>query len=149
MMHGGGGPMGMDGFDEESPKHFKHMIKKLGLKDDQVEKIKAIRSKYANDLKEKRKLLQEKHDDFRSAMQKDSISDMTALHQEIQKLRTDLGDLMFKIMMEIRGVLTPAQRQETHPGVARPALEDHHDHRAPPGVVPLALAGTPRGRGRI
>jgi Spy/CpxP family protein refolding chaperone len=113
----GGGPGGAafmaddTGDDRRLMKRDK-MMETLNLSDEQKAKIKEIRLKYKDDLKSKKSLLAQKHDQMREQMLNDADDNtLLALHREISGLRSESADLHFKIMTEIRAVLTPEQRK--------------------------------------
>lgn len=96
---GGGGPDGL--------------MQALNLTTEQQQQMKAIRDRYESQITQNRDALQAAHERMRQLMGS-SASDQELLtqHNELQRLQTEMGDLRFRSMLEMRAILTPEQRTQ-------------------------------------
>ncbi|MGK7872593.1 MAG: Spy/CpxP family protein refolding chaperone [Xenococcaceae cyanobacterium] len=95
------------GFDKE------RFMEQLNLTEDQRQKIQEIRQKYQGEIDQRRETLHAAHQELGDMMAgTDSADAIRTKHQEVIKLRQELGNLRFESMLEIREVLTPEQRNQ-------------------------------------
>lgn len=91
-------------------ERLKKMAKELNLSEAQVEKIRSIRKKYKNDLKESRAQQKKQRKELKNLMsssQKGEAFNKTLKqkHAELQKTSNALHDARFNMMLETRDVL--------------------------------------------
>ncbi|CCI32011.1 MULTISPECIES: Spy/CpxP family protein refolding chaperone [Microcystis] len=99
-------PRGMDNSRER-------LIEQLNLSDDQKSKVAAIRQKYQEKTKKLRETLRSNEQELNSLLSNNaSDRDIRAKHQQISRNRQEISNLQFESFLEIRQVLTPAQRTE-------------------------------------
>lgn len=85
----------------------------LDLSVDQKAKMKDIKKKSRDQVKTLREDMRAKHQALRVLMTGDGTPDaIRAAHKDAEAVRQKLDDLQFETMLEIRGILTPAQRQK-------------------------------------
>jgi Spy/CpxP family protein refolding chaperone len=89
------------------------LIEQLNLTDDQKSKIAAIRQKYQEKTKTLRETMRSNEQELNSLLSNNaSDRDIRAKHQQISRNRQEMSNLQFESFLEIRQVLTPAQRTE-------------------------------------
>ena len=99
-------PRGMDNSRER-------LIEQLKLTNDQKSKVDAIRQKYQEKTKKLRETLRSNEQELNSLLSNNaSDRDIRAKHQQVSRNRQEMSNLQFESFLEIRQVLTPAQRTE-------------------------------------
>ncbi|MFM7909200.1 MAG: Spy/CpxP family protein refolding chaperone [Microcystis sp.] len=99
-------PRGMDNSRER-------LIEQLKLTNDQKSKVDAIRQKYQEKTKQLRETLRSNEQELNSLLSNNaSDRDIRAKHQQVSRNRQEISNLQFESFLEIRQVLTPAQRTE-------------------------------------
>ncbi|MDY7049220.1 MAG: Spy/CpxP family protein refolding chaperone [Microcystis panniformis WG22] len=99
-------PRGMDNSRER-------LIEQLNLTDEQKSKVAAIRQKYQEKTKQLRQTLRSNEQELNSLLSNNaSDRDIRAKHQQVSRNRQEISNLQFESFLEIRQVLTPAQRTE-------------------------------------
>jgi len=99
-------PRGMDNSRER-------LIEQLNLTDDQKSKVAAIRQKYQEKTKKLRETLRSNEQELNSLLSNNaSDRDIRSKHQQVSRNRQEISNLQFESFLEIRQVLTPAQRTE-------------------------------------
>ncbi|MFM7881272.1 MAG: Spy/CpxP family protein refolding chaperone [Microcystis panniformis] len=89
------------------------LIEQLNLTDDQKSKVAAIRQKYQEKTKKLRETLRSNEQELNSLLSNNaSDRDIRAKHQQISRNRQEISNLQFESFLEIRQVLTPAQKTE-------------------------------------
>jgi Spy/CpxP family protein refolding chaperone len=89
------------------------LIEQLNLTDEQKSKVAAIRQKYQEKTKQLRETLRSNEQELNSLLSNNaSDRDIRAKHQQISRNRQEMSNLQFESFLEIRQVLTPAQRKE-------------------------------------
>ena len=89
------------------------LIEQLNLTDEQKSKVAAIRQKYQEKTKQLRETLRSNEQELNSLLSNNaSDRDIRAKHQQISRNRQEISNLQFESFLEIRQVLTPAQRTE-------------------------------------
>jgi Spy/CpxP family protein refolding chaperone len=89
------------------------LIEQLNLSDDQKAKIDAIRQKYQGQIQKLRETQKSNEQELNSLLSNNaSDRDIRAKHQQISRNRQEISNLQFESFLEIRQVLTPAQRTE-------------------------------------
>lgn len=89
------------------------LIEQLNLTDDQKSKVAAIRQKYREKTQELRETLRSNEQELNSLLSNNaSDRDIRAKHQQVSRNRQEISNLQFESFLEIRQVLTPAQRTE-------------------------------------
>ncbi|MFM8307266.1 MAG: Spy/CpxP family protein refolding chaperone [Microcystis aeruginosa] len=89
------------------------LIEQLNLTDEQKSKVAAIRQKYQEKTKQLRETLRSNEQELNSLLSNNaSDRDIRAKHQQVSRNRQEMSNLQFESFLEIRQVLTPAQRQE-------------------------------------
>lgn len=111
----GGGPGG----------ELKEALKSLDLTDEQKSKIKEIRKASGESNKEARNALKEGRKGLEEAMKGDAKkADLLSKFDSLQGLRTKLARGRFEMMLGVREILTPEQRQKF-----RSFMEEHKGRR--------------------
>lgn len=107
------GPRG-DGPGWENRRDRKdRMMEALNLTQEQQQQMQSIKDKYSAQMKERHERMRTEHEALRTMMSGNaSTATIRAKHQQISTLRQELEELRFNSMMEMREVLTPAQRQQ-------------------------------------
>ncbi len=99
-------------------KHKKHkkykmhkMKEKLGLTDDQAEKIKAVKAKYKDQIKPLRDSKKEARKALKAAMKDKATSDaeLKGLWQKVQSQKSLIAEKRFAKRLEVRSLLTAEQ----------------------------------------
>lgn len=104
--HGGGGPAG------EMMMH-RELLDKLGLSDDQKQKLKAIHEAKKGSAMELHKEMRVLQQQFIDAMVAEtSDASLRSLHDKVEQKRAQMGALRFEGMLEVRKILTPDQRKK-------------------------------------
>jgi Spy/CpxP family protein refolding chaperone len=89
------------------------LIEQLNLTDDQKSKVAAIRQKYQEKTKKLRETLRSNEQELNSLLSNNaSDREIRSKHQQISRNRQEMSNLQFESFLEIRQVLTPAQRTE-------------------------------------
>lgn len=89
------------------------LIEQLNLTDDQKSKIAAIRQKYQEKTQKLRETLRRNEQELNSLLSNNaSDREVRSKHQQISRNRQEMSNLQFESFLEIRQVLTPAQRTE-------------------------------------
>ena len=90
------------------------LIDKLDLSAAQKQQIQGIRANYRSQMGVKRAAVQQAKNTMRILMRNSTTTrnQLETQHRTITNLRQDLADLHFQQMLDIRAVLTPAQRAE-------------------------------------
>ena len=89
------------------------LIEQLKLTDDQKSKVAAIRQKYQEKTQELRETLRSNEQELNSLLSNNaSDRDIRSKHQQVSRNRQEISNLQFESFLEIRQVLTPAQRKE-------------------------------------
>lgn len=90
------------------------LLSKLNLSADQKRELLAIRNRYQAQMDSLSLSLRSAYNTMRTLMVGGTATrtQLEAQHQEISSLRQEMTELKFSQMMDIREVLTPAQRQE-------------------------------------
>jgi len=89
------------------------LIEQLNLTDDQKSKVAAIRQKYQEKTKKLRETLRSNEQELNSLLSNNaSDRDIRSKHQQVSRNRQEISNLQFESFLEIRQVLTPAQRTE-------------------------------------
>lgn len=89
------------------------LIEQLNLSDEQKSKVAAIRQKYQEKTKKLRETLRSNEQELNSLLSNNaSDRDIRAKHQQVSRNRQEISNLQFESFLEIRQVLTPAQRTE-------------------------------------
>ncbi|GCL47728.1 Spy/CpxP family protein refolding chaperone [Microcystis aeruginosa] len=89
------------------------LIEQLNLSNDQKSKVAAIRQKYQEKTKKLRETIRKNEQELNSLLSNNaSDRDIRAKHQQISRNRQEMSNLQFESFLEIRQVLTPAQRTE-------------------------------------
>lgn len=105
---GGGLFMGEDGFEGRRAAKWSE---RLGLTDEQKEKIKEIRSQFRSTIETNHESLRSNHEKLREALKSNtSEKELKEMHSKLSETKQKLGDLRFEVMLKIRAILTPEQR---------------------------------------
>jgi len=90
------------------------LLDSLNLSDAQKAEIQAIRSSYQAQMSIKQTSMNQAYATMKTLITNGntSRSQLEDQHRTLTTLRREIADLQFKQMMDIRDVLTPAQRQE-------------------------------------
>jgi len=89
------------------------LIEQLNLTDEQKSKVAAIRQKYQEKTQKLRDTLRSNEQELNSLLSNNaSDRDIRSKHQQISRNRQEISNLQFESFLEIRQVLTPAQRTE-------------------------------------
>ncbi|MBE9074948.1 Spy/CpxP family protein refolding chaperone [Microcystis sp. LEGE 08355] len=89
------------------------LIEQLNLTDDQKSKIAAIRQKYQEKTQKLRETLRRNEQELNSLLSNNaSDRESRSKHQQVSRNRQEMSNLQFESFLEIRQVLTPAQRTE-------------------------------------
>ncbi|KAB0241963.1 periplasmic heavy metal sensor [Microcystis aeruginosa EAWAG127a] len=89
------------------------LIEQLNLSDEQKSKVAAIRQKYQEKTKKLRETLRSNEQELNSLLSNNaSDRDIRAKHQQVSRNRQEISNLQFESFLEIRQVLTLAQRTE-------------------------------------
>jgi Spy/CpxP family protein refolding chaperone len=89
------------------------LIEQLNLTDDQKSKVAAIRQKYQEKTKTLQETIRNKEQELNSLLSNNaSDRDIRSKHQQVSRNRQEISNLQFESFLEIRQVLTPAQRTE-------------------------------------
>ncbi|NLO91652.1 MAG: periplasmic heavy metal sensor [Elusimicrobia bacterium] len=102
------------------PPSFEMMKEKVGLTQDQYDKLEKNRKENGEKMKTLAKELREKRKAFGEALGKTgNESDLKKMHKDIKELTARMADTMFDGMMYIRKVLTPEQAAKFHEMIGR------------------------------
>ena len=103
----------LQNFEERPPQQRDRpkLMEELNLGQAQQERLQGIQSKYKDRIDSLQEGLSESTQQFRSLMISNIDSgQIRNKHQEVQQLQQQLEDLRLESMLEMREVLTPAQR---------------------------------------
>lgn len=88
-------------------------LDQLNLSPSQTQQINQIRDRYRNRIDERKSRLFEAHQNLRQLMASDaSNNEVRSQYRKVSDLRTEVSSLRFESMLEMREVLTPAQRSQ-------------------------------------
>ncbi|MDV3000069.1 MAG: hypothetical protein N5P05_001675 [Chroococcopsis gigantea SAG 12.99] len=88
-------------------------MEQLNLTEDQKRQISAIREKYKGQLQQARTNIQTSNQELETMMAGNASNEqLRAKHQEMMGMRDKMNDLRFESLLEMRQVLTPAQRSQ-------------------------------------
>lgn len=98
----------------EKVKGYKmELMEKLNLTIEQQQKMQSIRRKYQPQMDSLRLEMRTEKEKLRQMMtNNDSSDNLRQQHQKVASLNQKMSDLRFQIMLEMREVLTPEQRQQ-------------------------------------
>ncbi len=101
----------------------------LKLSDEQLEKIREIRSTRKAEVMELKQRLKAVKQDFKAAMRNPNLSntELSAKFEEFQKVRDEAQSKRFEMMLAMRSVMTPEQI-----GKFQAWKEQHRRHRRSP-----------------
>ena len=89
------------------------LIEQLNLTDDQKSKVAAIRQKYRGKIQKLQETIRKNEQELNSLLSNNaSDREFRSKHQQISRNRQEMSNLQFESFLEIRQVLTPAQRTE-------------------------------------
>ncbi|MFN7248997.1 MAG: Spy/CpxP family protein refolding chaperone [Microcystis sp.] len=89
------------------------LIEQLNLTDDQKSKVAAIRQKYRGQIQKLQETIRKNEQELNSLLSNNaSDRDIRSKHLQISRNRQEMSNLQFENFLEIRQVLTPAQRTE-------------------------------------
>jgi len=107
----------------------RRLFEALDLSSEQQQELRAIRTKYQPEMQSLRDDLRREENELRSLMiGSASDAEIRAHHEHVVQLRNELGGIHFESMLEMRQVLTSAQRQELGQ-----LLEERRNERGPRG----------------
>lgn len=103
--------MGGKGDHQKRAEHFQ---KELNLTDEQLAKVSEIRKNTWKDHKENKEKLKAEKDAFRAAMKdpKTTNEGLTAKFENLQKIKNDNQRKKFNMMLQMRSILNPEQREK-------------------------------------
>lgn len=88
-------------------------IEQLNLTPQQQQEIQAIRDRYEQDMQAKKEQMNQAMSELRQMMAGNaSDRDLRNKHNEVVRLRQQMGEMRFEQMLAMRNVLTPEQRQQ-------------------------------------
>jgi Spy/CpxP family protein refolding chaperone len=91
----------------------KDLFEQLNLSEPQKQQMTTIRQKYRGDIEQTHNRLRAARQELQQLMAGDASKDsIRAKHRQVGSLRQEIDRLRFESMLEIRDVLTPAQRRE-------------------------------------
>lgn len=86
-------------------------LQELNLSRDQLQKIQAIRSKRQAQMGQQRQVVQQSRREFETVMASDAPNDQVRQkYRQLKTLKDRLDESRFETLLEMREVLTPAQR---------------------------------------
>ncbi|MCU0548183.1 MAG: Spy/CpxP family protein refolding chaperone [Leptolyngbya sp. Prado105] len=89
------------------------LMRDLNLSSDQMTRIQQIRSRYRDQLERDRTTARQAQQELRTLMAGNATDDQIRdKFRQVQALRTRTAEAQFNSMLEMRGVLTPEQRQK-------------------------------------
>lgn len=89
------------------------LIEQLKLTNDQKSKVAAIRQKYRGQIQKLQETIRNNEQELNSLLSNNaSDREFRSKHQQISRNRQEMSNLQFESFLEIRQVLTPAQRKE-------------------------------------
>lgn len=107
----GGGGEGVQRKRDPGERHMRRMIEQLGLTDEQVTQLKAIHEKQREALSHKRDKAKVAQEVLSALLKTDaSESELWEKYKILKTARSEMEDLRFKQVLEIRSILTPEQR---------------------------------------
>lgn len=107
--------------------HLRKVLAELNLSEEQKAKIKEVRESHGKSMKESRSALRDARKAMEEAVKIDaSRSDLLKKFESLQALRNKMGQARFEMILAVREILTPEQRQKF-----RAAFQNfgrHHRH---------------------
>jgi protein CpxP len=104
---------GFDGPGPRGPRDGGKLLEELNLSDAQLQQMQEIRERGRTQSEPTRNQLQQAQEQLKNLMTGNaSESAIRTQFQQVQSLRQQLASMHFDHMLEMRNVLTPAQRQE-------------------------------------
>lgn len=101
------------GGNQRRDNNRKDMFEQLNLNEQQKQQIATIRQKYRNQMEQTSGRLRTAQQELQQLMSSNASKDtIRAKHQQVGNLEQELDKMRFESMLEIRDVLTTAQRQE-------------------------------------
>lgn len=101
------------GGSQRRDNNRKDMFEQLNLNEQQKQQIATIRQKYRNQMEQTSGRLRTAQQELQQLMSSNASKDtIRAKHQQVGNLEQELDKMRFESMLEIRDVLTTAQRQE-------------------------------------
>ncbi|NJL82552.1 MAG: periplasmic heavy metal sensor [Chloroflexaceae bacterium] len=89
------------------------VLQQLNLSQEQRQQIQRIFQQYRSQIMARRQSLQGAQGELQQLMASNaSAATVRSKHQEVRRLRQELGDLFFESTLEVREILTPEQRSE-------------------------------------
>lgn len=110
------------GFENPPPQKWGRygLMEELNLKQEQQQKLQLIQSRYKDKIEYLQEGINRSNQEFRSLMISNiDPGQIRNKHQEVQDLRQKLDNLRLESMIEMREVLTPAQRSRFAQMMAR------------------------------
>jgi periplasmic protein CpxP/Spy len=108
-------------------------MSELRLTDTQQKQIMAIRNKYQNSFDQRREALKTTEDELQQLMiGNSSVEAIHAKHSEFRRIIEELENLRFNMMLEIRELLTPAQRVQIAQIINKQRQKFHQTMNRPP-----------------
>lgn len=123
-------------------KKRKDLFEQLNLSESQKQQISTIRQKYRKEMDQTSSRLRTTQQELQKLMTSDASRDsLRAKHQQVGDLRQEMDKLRFESMLDIREVLTTAQRQELEQMMQqrRTRTPDRMNERPEPPEPPEAL----------
>ncbi|AFY70875.1 protein of unknown function Spy-related protein [Thalassoporum mexicanum PCC 7367] len=107
-------PLLAQGFEgPEAGRRGGRLLEELDLSDAQKQEIKEIHDRGRSQSQSLREQLRQEQEELKNLMTGTaSESAIRSQFNQVKSLRTQLADIRFDHMMEVRAVMTPAQRQE-------------------------------------
>ena len=100
-------------FDDDFKKNRGELMRKLNLSNSQKQEIQSIRSRYSSQMSSLKTEMKEARQTMRSLAESNaSRSQLESQYNANSRLRNEFADLKFQQMLDIREVLTVAQRRE-------------------------------------
>lgn len=89
------------------------IFRSLNLSPAQVTRMRAIRQKYKTRMDRQSQSINQAHQKLKNLMVgNSSASQIRSQHNRVQSLKNQLDDLRLESLLEMRGLLTPSQRQK-------------------------------------
>ncbi|WP_404785451.1 Spy/CpxP family protein refolding chaperone [Altericista sp. CCNU0014] len=94
-------------------QRMSQMFQRLNLTPDQIQKLKSIRREYKDRIRDRQRGVREARQAMQQMFGSDTPSStVLSKFQDVQQKQQSLNQLRFKSLLEMREVLTPAQRQQ-------------------------------------
>lgn len=102
--------------DKDDVKKGEFLKKELGLSDEQLSKVKAIKKELRPALRESKKKMLALKNEFKDAMQDSSVSSdtLTQKFETLQDAKEDFQRRRFQVMLRMREILSPEQLSKFH-----------------------------------